>query len=577
MSYTALYRTWRPNRWEDVVNQKPVIKILQNALIENKVSHAYLFSGPRGTGKTTVARLLAKSVNCSRLQGSEPCNTCEACEAISGGSSVDVMEIDAASNRGIDEMRSLRESVRYLPVMGRFKVYIIDEVHMLTQEAFNALLKTLEEPPPHVIFILATTAAHKIPVTITSRCQRLEFRRLSIKDIEARLQQILESQGAQWEEGALRLVARAAEGSMRDALSVLDLCLAYGDGKVLEADVREILGAAPSEIMHELFNAIAARDIRTILNITKECSERGKDMGELCQEIGAYARDLLLIASGGDIAGLGRTRQEIEGMFALARAFSEDMLIRVLKAMSSAVTDMRNSDNPRLVVDMSLLGLLLDDGSDETYSADAAVVVPKPRSGSEFKPEPKPEPGPGLESELRTEPKPYGTMPEPQPFETRKAAAFARRTKAGKAAAPDVASDPETTASEARERLPETAGLFETVVHRWDSLLEHLQKDRKIQARAYLLPAQPLRAEDDRVLVLGYPKGYATHMEQIVSNPHKQVVQKYLERLTNRKLDLRVEVQDDNSGNDGLNGGETGDDLHPLVKAAITILDGKVT
>jgi DNA polymerase-3 subunit gamma/tau len=461
------------------------------------------------------------------------------------------MEIDAASNRGIDEMRSLRESVRYLPVMGRYKVYIIDEVHMLTQEAFNALLKTLEEPPAHVIFILATTAPHKIPVTITSRCQRLEFRRLSIRDIESRLEQILASQGAEWEEGALRLVARAAEGSMRDALSVLDLCLAYGDGKVLEVDVREVLGAAPSETMGEFFNAIAARDIARLLSITKECSERGKDMGELCHEIGAYARDLLLATSGGSTADLGRTRQEVETMSALARTLSEDMLIRVLQAMSGAASEMRNSDNPRLVVDMSLLGLLLDDQEE---------------AGGMRKSEPR------------------------ALVATGEAAASTRRRKRARAdggdgefdaGAASVSGDPaDGGASEAtpesHEPLPETGGLFETVTRVWDLLLEHLQKDRKIQARAYLLPARPLRVDDDRLLVLGYPQGYATHMEQILSQPHKQVVQKYLERLTKRKLDLCVEVLNNHKGEGGADGG-MGDESHPLVRAAVDILDGKVT
>jgi DNA polymerase-3 subunit gamma/tau len=543
LSYTALYRTWRPNKWEDVVNQKPVIKILQNALTENKVSHAYLFSGPRGTGKTTVARLLAKSVNCSNLQGSEPCNGCEACEAISAGSSVDVMEIDAASNRGIDEMRSLRESVRYLPVMGRFKVYIIDEVHMLTQEAFNALLKTLEEPPSHVIFILATTAAHKIPVTITSRCQRLEFRRLSIRDIEGRLEQILAFQDAQWEEGALTLIARAAEGSMRDALSVLDLCLAYGDGKVLEADVREILGAAACEIMDELFSAIAARDVKTILSITKDCSERGKDMGELCQEIGAYARDLLLVASGANTADLGRTRQEVANMSVLAQTLSEDMLIRVLKAMSGAVSEMRNSDNPRLVVDMNLLGLLLEDEAAGTGEMATGTIVSKMSA----------------KAERQVQDTSQDTKPPREPF-----------VSGDTADTSALSIGPET-----RESLSGTAGQSENVKHIWDSLLEQLQKDRKIQARAYLLPARPLRVDDDRLLVLGYPQGYATHMEQILSQPHKQVVQEYLEKLTKRKMNIRVEVLDNENGNGG-NGG-TGEELHPLVKAAITILDGKVT
>ncbi len=520
MSYTALYREWRPTQWEHVVNQKPVIRILQNALIEGKVSHAYLFSGPRGTGKTTVARLLAKSVNCTQIQGSEPCNTCEACETITRGTSVDVMEIDAASNRGIDEIRSLRESVRYLPVMGKYKVYIIDEVHMLTQEAFNALLKTLEEPPEHVVFILATTAAHKIPVTIASRCQRLEFRRLSIQDIEGRLKNILESQAAQWETDALKVIARAASGSMRDALSVLDLCLTYGDGKILEEDVREVLGATSSEIMERLFTALGEKDFKTILDVTKENSHRGKNMGEFCLEIGSYARDLLFLVSGGDESDFGRTQQEVENMLILAKVLSKDLLIKVLKAVSDGVSAMRSSDNPRLVADMCLLSILLEDS------------MPKPPSNIQITAE---------QVKVPYTPKPVAEIQKPQQDPT-----------VGKSLA-QVTHD----------------GTVESITYLWESLLDQLQEDRKIQARAYLLPAQPLKVIDDSILVINYPRGYATHMEQIVSNPHKQVVKEYLQRITGKTMDIRVEVTNDAN--------QDSEDLHPLVQAAVDIVDGKVT
>ncbi len=557
MSYTALYRTWRPNTWEDVVNQKPVIRILQNALVENKVSHAYLFSGPRGTGKTTVARLLAKSVNCRRRNGSEPCNSCDICQAIVSGTSVDVMEIDAASNRGIDEIRSLRESIRYLPVMGGYKVYIIDEVHMLTQEAFNALLKTLEEPPGHVIFILATTAAHKIPVTIASRCQRLEFRRLSIEDIEGRLEKILGSQDAKWEQGALRLVARAAAGSMRDALSVLDLCITYGDGKVLEADVREVLGATSAEIMTRLFKAISEQDLKGILDVTKESSERGKDMGELCQEIGMFARDLLLLASGGNKADLGRTRHELENMLALSRTLPKQVLIKVLKATSSATAQMRNSDNPRLVLDVCLLSLFLED---KPAQADARVHIPGasiPRAKT-----------------------PVQRQAEKAPAFERKQEQKTFKQTAKQPKGPIQRKQSKEPKEQVQAKLADTrvsGNLMETVTHSWDALLDELQKSRKIQARAYLLPAKPVKLINDKVLVLEYPEGYVTHMEQIVSNPHKQVVQKYLEKLTKHKFDLAVEVEKPTTDQNGKAGETNHNDLHPLVKGAITILNGKVT
>jgi DNA polymerase-3 subunit gamma/tau len=539
LSYTALYRIWRPKKWGDVVNQKPVVRILQNALVESKVSHAYLFSGPRGTGKTTVARLLSKAVNCQRRENAEPCNECEACQSIARGSSVDVMEIDAASNRGIDEIRSLRESVRYLPVMGSYKVYIIDEVHMLTPEAFNALLKTLEEPPEHVMFILATTAAHKIPVTITSRCQRLEFRRLSIGDIEGQLEKVLASQDIQWEKGALRLVARAAGGSMRDALSILDLCITYGDGKVLEQDVREIIGETSGEVMTRLFKAISQKDFKGIMDVTREISERGKDMGELCQEIGVFARDLLFLASEGKGSGLGRTPDELKAMSALAGAFSRGLLIRTLKATSNAISQMRYSDNPRLVVDVALLGLLMDGTPDSGYVA--GTVQPQPVK----------------EQPVRPVPEKHVT-----PEETNE--------DISRGSAEDQ--EPDLTTSD----RPAPGDLLEAVRQAWEPLLADLQRKRKIQARAYLLPSRPSRIVNDKVLVLAYPQGYATHMEQILSGNHKKVVQDYLERLINCRLDLAVEVDEPYQDSDSQGDGGNGDDLHPLVKAAITILDGKV-
>ena len=298
MSYTALYRKFRPSTFEDVKGQDHIVTTLKNQIRADRIGHAYLFCGTRGTGKTTIAKILARSVNCEHPVDGSPCNECPTCKAILAGVSTNVIEIDAASNNGVDNIREIREEVAYRPTQGRYKVYIIDEVHMLSTGAFNALLKTLEEPPSYVIFILATTEANKIPVTILSRCQRYDFRRITIDTIAARLSELMEKEGVDVEEKAIRYVAKAGDGSMRDALSLLDQCIAFYLGQKLTYDkVLEVLGTVDTEIFSQMLRTILAGDVTGSIRTLETLLNRGKELGQFVTDFTWYLRNLLLVKS----------------------------------------------------------------------------------------------------------------------------------------------------------------------------------------------------------------------------------------------------------------------------------------
>lgn len=359
MSYTALYRKFRPQEFVDVKGQDAVVTTLKNQIEADRIGHAYLFCGTRGTGKTSIAKIFAKAVNCEHPVEGSPCGECASCRAVAAGTSMNVIEIDAASNNGVESIRQIREEVTYRPTEGKFKVYIIDEVHMLSIGAFNALLKTLEEPPSYVIFILATTEVHKIPVTILSRCQRYDFKRISVDTICGRLEELLEKEGISAEEKAVRYIARSADGAMRDALSLLDQCIAFYLGQTLTYEkVLEVLGAVDTEVFSHLLRSVLKEDVGEAMGAVEELVIQGRELGQFVTDFTWYLRNLLLVKSSGDLEDvLDMSAENLERLKEEAEMVGEDTIIRYIRIFSELSGQVKYSSQKRVLLEVALIKL----------------------------------------------------------------------------------------------------------------------------------------------------------------------------------------------------------------------------
>ncbi len=355
MSYQALYRVWRPRQFQDVVGQTHITRTLQNAIVQEKFSHAYIFSGPRGTGKTSAAKIFAKTINCEKAPVKEPCNECAACRGIQDGSISDIIEMDAASNTSVEDIREIRDKVKYASSTVPYKVYIIDEVHMISTSAFNALLKTLEEPPKHVVFILATTEPHKIPLTVASRCQRFDFKPITSKSIVERMQTVVSAENIGVSPDALETVALAAEGGMRDALSILDQAISYSDERVELEDVLAVTGGVAQGLLTDIVQALKQRDVQRALSLLDDLIQNGKDPARFVYDLIYFLRDLLLYKSAPSLEGILERAMIDEPFKQLAGEVSNNWIQEAITHLNQCQQEIKWTNSPKVFIEIALL------------------------------------------------------------------------------------------------------------------------------------------------------------------------------------------------------------------------------
>jgi DNA polymerase-3 subunit gamma/tau len=518
MATQALYLKYRPQTFEDVVGQEPITRTLRNALRQGRVRHAYLLTGPRGTGKTTMARLLAKAVNCHAPEEERPCNVCPICVAITEGRLLDLIEIDAASNRGIDEIRDIREKVGFRPNEGRYKVYVLDEAHMLTEPAFNALLKTLEEPPPHVIFALVTTDPHKIPATIISRCQRFDFRRLPLQAIVDRLAYIAEQEGLTAEPAALELIAHQGTGAMRDAISLLDQLASYGDEITLD-EVQMVLGTVASEAAGKVAACLADGDVAGGLNLINRTVADGADPRQFGREVVEYLRGLLLIREGAGTRLLNATAEQAAEMEGLAERLPGARLLRAIHLFNEAATDLRRGLQtiPQLPLEMALVESTLESALPEAGA---------PVHGGGGQP-----PGQAPDRPVPSQPKPEVRRVAEEP-----APAPAAEPQGEALAAGEPAAEP------APEQVPASSLTMERLAGAWPQVLQAVRQLNPATQAALNTGCQPVEVNGAEIIIT-FP--FPVLREKLMAPQRQEEVQKALSEVLHDRCYVRFVLASD--------------------------------
>src|SRR3990170_809771 len=587
MTYLSLYRKWRPQTFSEVVGQDHITKTLSNALKTNRLAHVYLFTGSRGTGKTSVAKILARAANCEKGPTPTPCDSCLCCQGISQGKSMDVLEIDAASNRGIDEIRDLREKIYFAPTSCRYKVYIIDEVHMLTTEAFNALLKMLEEPPPHALFVLATTEPHKVPLTVLSRCQRFDFQPLSVSEIEKRLAEVAKAEKISLEDGAATFIAQYAQGSLRDAVGILDQISSFTGGQVRIEGATSLLGIIESELFYEVTNIIAEKNATAGFSFVQKLVDEGKDLRQFIKGLTEYFRNLFVIKTSSEaekiISALPET---IEKMKEQTSLFGPDRLINFMETLSEAYQKARVSSEGRFVLETTLVRLVREESLSEksllgrlerlekqlkSLAASGFLESQRPQK-TEPKPAVKAESATSKTERFETETKSHLNQ-EISPKATNQAKVFSPRTIGqaaevtaktenrsldGIAKVKTSAKTPEpkpvleaknavesaVSTSPPEKSQPKEAD-FSRIERAWPVVLNRLKKE-KISTYALLLECQPVTIHKN-TLILEFKPGAVFHKEEIEKPANINLLQSLIHEALGLRMSIKCEFKKEES------------------------------